>query len=853
MSRSAAYVLPDISLPALQIKPLILEAKSALVHTCPPQERGIQLARSLSSFHADVIRGAWHQIFGESPGVSAAGLGSFGRREMNIGSDIDIQIVYDHSCVKRLAELREKVRVFVKFLWDIGVDTGHSLRSLEDCVDMAGQDIDVKTSFLESMFIAGDAGSYSALMARLRERVFSKDVDDFIRRRLELSSSRHKRHGDSERILEPHLKDGVGMLRDVHTALWLKQVISNDPPDEGRCMTEQTVARFRADGDLDDQRAAEWIRSFDFVLVVRNALHSIHRRKMDVLDYVSQAMVADSLGYVLDGRPEGVERFMRDFYFRATCIRRTCSLLFGKLRAQKVRDGGRLEQLEEGFGIRRLGDTPQLIFDGDFREAAGVKPVLLVRIFKYAVEYNVEWSAALEVEFSESLDLVDDEFRRSTMVAREFLDLWRFEGSVGKCLHWMHRLGFLERYLPEFGFVVAHYHYNVYHRFTTDEHLVVAVNKLEEIFHQDYPESTPLHHLKQVYEELSLFEKYQLAWAVFLHDIGKGRPGDHCIEGVRQARSIFDRIGFPETREAVYFLIEHHLRMEQAAFRRNLKDDETIEEFGGLVGDRRILRMLYLLTYADMSAANLTVWTDWKGALLKELFLKTDQFLRQRDRPKDISHEGFDWESATTDELMIDAPLKVLFNDGSTYTEVLVMTYDRPYRLSQICGAMAVNDVSILEANVHTRREGLVADEFRVVTFPSHQPLDAEQKSSLERGLREVLIGEKNVSADMDRLRSRWKRIKPGLPSETEILFDENRTFTIIDIFTSDRIGLLYLITKTLSDLHLNIHTAKIGTRLDGVADCFYILERDGGKLHGPDRQKEVRQRLVEVLAVPSI
>jgi [protein-PII] uridylyltransferase len=281
--------------------------------------------------------------------------------------------------------------------------------------------------------------------------------------------------------------------------------------------------------------------------------------------------------------------------------------------------------------------------------------------------------------------------------------------------------------------------------------------------------------------------------------------------------------------------------MEQIAFRRNLKDAETIAEFARLIQNRRWLRMLYLLTFADMSAARKNVWTEWKGILLKELFDKTDRYLKAQENPD--SQENFDWEEMDYGAIKLNKSLQLTFTDRKNFTEALVVTTDRPFRLSQICGAMSVCDITILEANVYTRKDGVIIDQFRVTGFDSHQPLTSGQKQKLESFLRDVLEGQ-DIAQPMEKLKARWKRKKFIPSSETEIYFEDNRKFTIIDIFTGDRIGLLYLITRTLSELNLNIYSAKIGTRLDGAADCFYVLDTEGNKITSIERQEEIRREL---------
>ncbi len=840
-------ILPDFSLPPIEIKSALTIIKSRLVTETPPDASGTDLACDLSIFHSDVIRESWKRVMVGIGGVSLAGIGSFARRDMGPNSDVDIQIVHGSLSRRELENVREHTRQLVKFLWDIGVEVGHSLRSVDDCVHLVQSDPDIRTALLESRYVCGDPACFQSLLSALW-RDMEATRDEYLINRMGVLRQRHEKHGGTERVMEPHLKEGVGGLRDLHTALWLWRIrhpantVPVETPDVLFVISEMRDHHF-----IDRAQAEACTAAFDFIIKVRAMVHRLHNRRVDHLDYATQARAAAAFGYEDTPSAKGVELFMRQLYGHLTAVRRTTSLIFGKLALKDVEPGNR-RPVGDGFCLLEDGPSVVMEFDGRFDEAARRKPELLMKAFRYAADHGAEFGENLEVAFCESLDVVNDSFCHSKIVAEEFMDLWRREGSIGRTLTTMHRLGFLERYLTEFGFIVAHCQYNVYHRYTTDEHLLVAVRKLEEIFFKDFPGDSVLAHLKTVYEELTLFEKYQLYWAVFLHDIGKGRTEDHCDAGVRISKALFDRVGFSESREAVAFLIANHLKLEQMAFRRNLKDPETIDECAKLIHDRRLLRQLLLLTYADMAAANAAVWTEWKGMLLWELFQKTDGVLRFWQTNEGFPSTAFDWESMESKEITLEETVKVLFNDRSNYTEVLVMTSDRPYRLSQICGAMAVNDVSIFEANVQTRSDGIIADHFRVVRFPGHEPLTDVHKDRLERDLKGVLDGKMDLAGDLQKLQSRWKRIRGPATSDTEILFDANSRFSIIDIFTKDRIGLLYLITKTLSDLRVGIHAAKIGTRLDGVADCFYVLEKDGTKVTTSGRQEEIRAGLLAAL-----
>ena len=838
-----------------EIKQRIFEQRQSLISRHSPDGLGLQLSYNLTGLYNAIIQAVFKRFSPDTTGTplpfSLMALGGFGRNELNIFSDIDINFVYTSEHFDTVTLIKEKVHTIVKYLWDVGLEIGHSMRSVEECVHLSRQDIDIKTSFIESRLLCGDPACFDAFKKSIWTDLLGDSFQSYIQQRLRDIGPRHEQFGNSERVLEPHVKEGEGGLRDIHTCYWTARVwLAKHHPEENISgHTSQSLATIQAlvkNEFLPERYLNSFAASYEFLMKTRNILHQISGRRNDILSYPLQAKSAETFPYTNRENLPGVEQFMQDYYRHARTISNITSLISDKLLAS-ISQHELIESrtpVEDGFFIAHS----RLHYDGNIQSLIIASPKHLMRMFLYLQKYRVQLSEPLQYAIRENVYRVDDSFINSKDIAHDFRQMWHYEGQVSTILKLMHDLGFLERYLPEFGYVVAHYNYNVYHAYTTDEHLIVALNRLESLFYEETGTGDAVsHHLRDVYRELSLFEKYQLYWAVFLHDIGKSRDGDHSEIGADLAQQIFKRLDYTENAEAVYFLIRHHLRMEQLAFRRNLKDAETISEFGRLVSDRRWLRMLYLLTYADMAAARKNVWTEWKGILLQELFFKTDHYLKTLEEPG-ITHV-FDWEEIDYGSIQLADVLQVTFSDRSNFSEVLVITTDHPYRLSQICGAMSVCDISIFEANVYTRPDGIVIDQFRVTTFDSNAPLSSVQKQNVQTVLSQVVSENQDIDAQIEKLKTRWKRKKFVPSAETEIYFEDNRTFTIIDIFTADRIGLLYLITKTLSDLKLNIYSAKIGTRLDGAADCFYVLDSDENKISTIERQEEIRSGIIRKLS----
>lgn len=848
-------ILLSPSTPA-ELKQRLAEQRAMLIAGHSAKTFGLPLSYALTEFYNTVIRSVYQRFTPDAKTQSLPfcimALGGFGRNELNLYSDIDINLVYSVRDFDTVHAIKNKVHTIVKYLWDVGLDIGHSVRSAEECLHLSRQDMDIKTSFIESRFLCGDQSCFDYFQTSVWNDLLSGSYETYIQSRLNSIRSRHEQFGNSERVLEPHLKEGEGGLRDIHACYWTARVwlMKNHPGYSISGGVSQSMETIRRLGELKfipERSIAPFAESYEFLMKTRNILHRISGRRNDILSYPLQAKAAEIFPYTDHENAPAVEQFMQDYYRHARVISNLGSLIGDKLRAAvtptEVSQTNRT-LIDNGFFI--VGS--KIYFDGDVESAITRSSTLMMKMFLYSQKYRAELSEPLQYALRENMDRVDDNFRQSKEAAHDFLQLWHYEGQVASILKRMHDLGFLERYIPEFGYIVAHYNYNVYHAYTTDEHLIIALSRLESLFYEDGSENDPVFkHLREIYQELSLFEKYQLYWAVFLHDIGKSRGGDHSEIGAELAKQIFARMGYEENNDAIYFLILNHLKMEQLAFRRNLKDQDTIAEFARLVQNRRWLRMLYLLTYADMAAARKNVWTEWKGILLQELFTKADHYLKAAEEPG--TTPVFDWEEIDYGSIQLENTLHVSFNDRSNFSEVLVVTNDHPYRLSQICGAMSVCDISIFEANVYTRKDGVIIDQFRVTAFDSNAPLSPAQKQKMETVLSDVLSGTQDIEPQIEKLKARWKRKKFLPSSETEIYFEDNRKFTIIDIFTADRIGLLYMITRTLSDLKLNIYSAKIGTRLDGAADCFYVLDTDGYKITSIERQEEIRKEIMRRLA----
>ena len=800
-------------------------------------------------------------------------LGGYGRGELHPLSDVDLMVIYDG---KMSPYVQRMMQELLYSLWDLGLHVGHSLRSLDDCVAMARTDFPSRTSMQEARFLAGDRRLFARFQRVLRQEVFRRDFGQFLETTLVERDARYRKHGASPYIGEPNVKESAGGLRDMHTAMWL-----------GEAKFGARTLRELADKGLitpREQAAAD--AALTFLWRVRNELHFFSGHKNDVLTRDLQPRIAKNLGYENDATSLGVERFMRDYYLHARVIHRVSKRLIARCQETLSRRGSaerrrRQQALADGL----------VFFDGRLHLAdrdpsqLRVDPARLMKVFGHLHRLGCELSLDLERAVEDSLHLVDDAFRRSDAVGELFLDICRSWGRVCQTFSEMHELGLLGRYLPEFGALTCLVQYDVYHKFSADQHSLLAVEHLEALAPGQSAES------EGAAPVLSEVEKPELLMlGMLLHDIGKARGHGHVAKGIPLVRELTARLGLPAADgEAVEFLVAHHLTMSHVAQRRDIDDPKTVTDFAAVVGDPQRLRMLYLLTYADMRAVGPGVLTPWRARILHELYTRTLDLLtggrvakpsrtQLAERLHAAAKGEVDLQAVKAHLAMMadrylestgvqrmaehlrmlgelgEAPVvTALFQHpdlGSS--DLVVVTRDLPGLFSLIAGTLAASGVNIISAQIHTRADGIAIDTFQVndpagdvVGSAAHwaRPLDA---------LRAVITGEQSVEALLARRRALGREATgPGGPPKIALDNQLSDSATVIEVKCPDRLGLLYLITRALAGLGLDIVSARIATEIDQAFDTFYVQDREGRKLEDPDTLERARVGLEQALAQP--
>jgi [protein-PII] uridylyltransferase len=798
-------------------------------------------------------------------------LGGYGRGELHPSSDIDLMVVYDGELSPFVRRVTQEL---LYTLWDLGLQVGHSLRSLDDCVAMARTDFPSRTSMQEARLIEGDRRLFTRFGRVLRDNVYRQDFGEFLTLTLAEREQRYRKFGASPYIGEPNVKESAGGLRDMHTAMWL-----------GAAKFGTRTLRELADkGLITPREQAGADAALTFLWRVRNELHFFTGHKNDVLTRDLQPRIAANLGYQTEGETLGVERFMRDYYLHARRIHRMSRRLIARCQETLSRRGSaerrqRQQALADGL----------VFFDGRLHladhDAGGLRadPVRLMKVFWHLHRLGCDLSPDLERAVEDSLDALDDGVRASPAVRNVFLDICRSWGRVALTLSEMHELGLLGRYLPEFGALTCLVQYDVYHKFSADQHSLLAVEHLEALAPGQSAESEGA---AQVFSEVDKPELLMLG--MLLHDIGKARGHGHVAKGIPLVQALTRRMGLPPADAGlVEFLVAHHLTMSHIAQRRDIDDPKTIADFAATVGDPQQLRMLYLLTYADMRAVGPGVLTPWQAAILHELYARTLARLTggREDKPNRTQLVARLAE-LLTDEVPLQAvkahvalvPDRYLTNtsvqrmaehlrliarlesvpvatelfhhpDLGT-ADLVVVTRDVPGLFSLIAGTLAAHAVNIISAQISTRGDGIAIDTFQVNDPAGEAVTSATRWGRVLDALRAVLVGEQTVEALLER-RQRGTPAPAGGFGPLKIAVDNRLSdaHTVVEVKCPDRLGLLYRITRTLSAQGLDIASARIATEIDQALDTFYVHDRAGRKLDEPAATEPLRAALEQALA----
>ncbi len=820
---------------------------------------GGQVVQRRTALIDRVLRLVYDRLAAGGPMPALLAVGGYGRGELNPHSDIDIMFL----CRSENDRQRSPDMLYV--LWDAGLDVGYSVRTTKECVSLAREDIKIRTSLLESRLIAGDSRLYEAFLNEMRGEAFYWRSPAFITEKISERNETRRKYGGSLYLREPNIKEGEGGLRDFHTALWISFVH----------FRISSLADLVEQGVITEGQYAVFLRSRNFLWRIRNEIHYLSGRKNDHLTFDLQESAARDFHYRDSLHLLAVERFMKAYFLHARNIREFSNIIADAVLRKPASRWFERTRTVGQFKI--VGRTLVLASDDVCRQ----DPSQIVSAFEIAQSRHVAFSDKLKSQIRGCR--ISDEVRTSAAASTAFLSILNNLEGLAETLIVMKDLRFLGRYLPEFRAIQALAKHDYYHKYTVDEHILLAIRNLQNLWSGNYPG------LASLFDALkALPKRWVLVLAVLLHDLGKAYRYGHEHRGVDLARQVLGRLGISgKDHDRILFLIENHLVMATLSQRRELTDRKVIVDFSRLVRDRENLMMLYLLTYADISAVNPTAWTQWRATLLQDLYLKTLAHLEsnaqavEEEKARLISaskkihdaaavlftqEEIDDFLVSMSEQYIITTPtykvidhlnmVRRLPSEGLVlqyrhypekgYTELTVCAYDAYGMFYRTAGTIAAKKLSILRAQVFTSKKGVMIDTFQITDHEGNLCSYEDAWDSVNRDLRTSLTGgfrppEPGLFVSSQAL--------PGMVNPSvEFDNDTSDTFTIIDIMARDRVGFLYAVTKTLYDLNLDIGSAKIVTEGSRIMDSFYVTDLLRKKIIDKDRLEKIRGDLMRVI-----
>jgi len=804
--------------------------------------------------------------------LALVAVGGYGRGELNPYSDIDIMFLHDGTLpVERVEDIAQKL---LYFLWDMRLDVGYSVRVVADCVEMASADSTVKTALIDIRYLSGSRPLFTVLHKTVFTQILPRSSDKFIKEKMADMKTRREKYGSTVFLLEPNLKEGEGGLRDLQTAMWAARVKYKF----------DDVKELIIKGIISEDELLTYQDALDYLWRIRNELHYFNSRKNDQLTFDAQVHLAAFFGYQDRGRTLAVEDFMRDYYRHANRVEHFASSLVSRC---IWRDEGALKIL--GYFVRRPVGDGCFVLKGELivpdESVVGSNPAVLMKIFELAQKHGVQLNVRTKGLVRRSLGLVNDKFRRNREVNQSFLNILRSPKDVADTLRQMHHLEFLNSYIPEMEHIYCKVQHDIYHIYTVDIHTLFAVEEAEKMLNGSSKELLP----GPCEVAAQVGKPELLILAVMFHDIGKGEGGGHAEKGAAMIPTIARRMGLSkEDSERLEFLVRQHLIFAHISQRRDLHDENMIVQFARQMETSENLKMLYLLTIADVRAVGSEVWTNWKALLFQELYEKSFNVLERGGFHLEASSERVKGVIKKVTEMLEDEfpvaaireelkamPVRLLLSNNlpaiaghvrlliglaeddvlmrlvheqaNGYSEFTICALDMPGLFSRITGVMAANGVNILGAQINTSRNGKALDILQVNSPQGMLITDPQRWQKVEVEMRQALHGEVRVD-DLVARRQRptllTSRPAPRFATRVEIDNDVSKDYTVIDIFTHDKVGLLYLITSTLTRLGLYIGVSKISTKVDQVADAFYVRDIFGQKIVATEKLDEIKGQL---------
>jgi [protein-PII] uridylyltransferase len=834
-----------------------------------------ELIWARSTFIDQLLRCAWQLFDWPEDEISLVAVGGYGRGELHPHSDIDLLILLREDI---LDDYQQQVSDFLTLLWDINLDIGHSVRTISECVTEAAREITVATNLMESRTLIGSPTIHATLMPQL-------DADniwpsrEFFRAKWDEQIERHRKHGNSEYNLEPNVKSSPGGLRDIQMIGWIAK----------RHFGTKNFADFYQQGLLLKEELDILNNGMDFLWRVRYGLHMISGREEDRLLFDHQRTLAKLFGYDDGDQRLAVEKFMQQYYRSALALGQLNDVLIQYFDESILRsqDDDVVTRINERFRIHN--GHIEVSHDNVFIET----PSALLEVFVLmAKSHNIDGARASTIRLiRNSTHLIDDTFRNDPVVTGYFMDILRSPEKVALQLRRMLRFGVLGKYLPPFGKIIGQMQHDLFHIYSVDAHTMEVVKNMRRFHYRELQHKFPV--ASRLVKRLDKIELLYIAG--LYHDIGKGRGGNHSLLGADDAQLFCFRhqLNKRDT-NLVCWLVRNHLLMSSVAQRKDISDPDVIREFAEIVGDRKYLDFIYLLTVADINATNPNLWNSWRASLLRQLYAETKRALRRGlENPVDkqdwieenqnraresLENLGFIEEeingiwSNTEEEYFLrekvddivwhteaiaqhsntQQPL-ILLKESSEIdfegaTQIFVHTKTQSNLFAIIAAALEQLDLNIQDARIYTSGSGFSLDTFFVLDNDG-EPIgnNSERSDEIISLLQKYINSPDQHSEIMNKRTPRTLRLF-STPTQTTMVVDKARNYSILEVITPDRPGLLARIGKIFYDFDIQIQNAKITTLGERVEDVFFITNKDNQPIEDPELQESIQQAICKEL-----
>ena len=809
----------------------------------------------------------------EAEKLSIISVGGYGRREMAPFSDVDLLFLTPYKMTPWSENVIETV---LYLLWDLKLKVGHSSRSIKDCLRLGSEDYTIRTAMLEHRFVCGDINLASQLNDKLWKNLFSGTAKDFISAKLIERENRHEKHGQRY-MVEPNVKEGKGGLRDLQSLYWIAKYVYQTQNISD--LVDLNV--FRSDEYLQFEQAEE------FLWAVRCQMHHLADRAIEQLSFDLQVEVASAMGYHDSRDQRAVEIFMQDYFRHATRVGDLTRIFLTSLEAVHAKDEPLLERI---FKRKPKIDNDYIVIHNRLAIKSEkeflTNPINLLKLFSEALRTGLLIHPNAMRLVSANLAMVNNEFRASTEAQQIFLELLLKHGNPERALRRMNELGFLAKFIPEFEPIVAMMQFNMYHSYTVDEHTIQCLKTLAQIEKGELVEELPIASsiLKDGVNRKVIYI------ALLLHDIGKGRSDDHSILGAKIAKQVSPRLSLnKQETETVEWLVRYHLLMSDMAQKRDISDPRTVRDFAKAVQSVKRLNLLTVLTVCDIRSVGPDTWNNWKATLIRQLYAETKAILEQgaealnrenrmTEAKKALREKLSEWDNKDIkietgrhyppywQGFQVDAQFafaKLLRNlradeikieltpdTDRDATRICFALSDHPGIFSRLAGALALVGANVVDARSYTSKDGFATAAFWIQDGDG-SPYNQARFSRLRRMIEKTLSGEV-ITREAIKERDKFKKREKAFKVPTSITFDNegSEIYTIIEVDTRDRPGLLFDLTRTLANMNVYIASAVIATYGEQVVDSFYVKDMFGLKFHSESKQKKLEQNLRQAITL---